>query len=332
MIPHGLTPAGDARAAEIFDLSLKRWQTAKRWNDQPGLRVLSRPDAMRRLYAEEQLTVAKTNADRRDQDKAPLPMPDIPAPGHDLDLLDLEEALLALPKDRQIALTTWKRYRSPSSATRLPAPDHTETGEDLWYRKTIVDWDADRRQHPGGDVGGRPAGSKDSTPKQWASTAAKRARVAELLAAHGTGLTSGQVQEEVGGSLRTAERLLSEARRRAEEQLAEAARKLAEERQLSPEQARLEVGLGTEAERRVTEIRALLEEKGPELTAATAAATLGIGMRQALEALRQVRLDKIRQARAAKVRVTEEWISETFGVKPDIARRLLQDSRTAPRR
>jgi hypothetical protein len=325
VIPHGLTPANDARAAAIFGISTKRWQTSKRWEDQPGLKVLSRDGAMRRLYAEEQLTVAKANADRRDQNKPPLRMPDIPAPGHDLDLLDLEEARLSLPQERQVSDKTWKRYRSPSSKTRLPAPDHTETGEDLWHRKTIADWDADRRQHPGGDVGGRPAGSRDSKPKQWSSTAKKRARAADLLAAHGSDLTAAMIQEEVGGSLRTAERLLAEARRNAAEQLAKQGR-------LTEDQARQEVGLVSGAERRVMQIRALLEEHGPALTASMAAATLGIGVRQALEALREVRLDKIREARAAKVRVTERWIIETFGVKPDLATRLLQDSRTVTRR
>lgn len=324
MIHHGLTPANDARAAAIFGISLKRWQTAKRWEDQPGLRVLSRPGAMRRLYAEEQLTVAKTNADRGDQDKPPLPMPGIPAPGHDLDLLDLEEARLSLPQDRQVSAATWKRYRAPSSPTRLPEPDHTETGEDLWYRKTIADWDANRRQHPGGDVGGRPAGSKDSKPKEWESTARKRAQVAELLTTRGSDLTAADVQEELGGSLRTAERLLTEARRKAAEQLAE-------QDEVPSDEARRRVGLVSEAERRVEQIRALLEEKGPALTASTAAASLGIGMRQATEALRQVRLDKIREARAKKVRVTERWIAETFGVKPDLAQHLLKDSRTTTR-
>ncbi|MFE4832957.1 hypothetical protein [Streptomyces sp. NPDC056672] len=326
MIPHGLTPANDARAAAIFGISPKRWQTAKRWKDQPGLRVLSREDAMRRLYAEEQLTVAKTNADRRDQDKPPLPMPGIPAPGHDLDLLDLDEARLSLPKERQVSSATWTRYRSPSSPTRLPAPDHTETGEDLWFRKTIADWDANRTQHrgPSKGQGGRPAGSKDSKSKEWGSTAKKRARVAELLTAHGSELTAADVQEEFGGSLRTAERLLTEARQKAAEQLAE-------QDDVSPDEARRQVGLISEAERRAEHIRALLEEKGPALTASTAAASLGIGIRQAAEALRQVRLDKIREARAKKVRVTERWIAETFGVKPDLAQYLLKESRTTSR-
>ncbi|WP_432156761.1 hypothetical protein [Streptomyces sp. bgisy153] len=324
MIPHGLTPANDARAAAIFGISAKRWQTAKRWEDQPGLKVLSREGAMRRLYAEEQLEVAKTNADRAEQGKPPLRMPDLPAPGHDLDLLDLEEARLSLPKERQVSPATWKRYRAPSSPTRLPDPDHTETGEDLWYRKTIADWDANRRQHPGGDVGGRPAGSKDSKPKEWGSTAKKRARVAELLTEHGSNLTAAMIQGELGGSLRTAERLLTEARQRVAEQLAE-------QEQLTPDQARERVGLVSEAERRVAQIRELLEEQGSTLTAATAAASLGIGMRQALDALRQARIDKIREARAKKVRVTERWIAETFGVKPDLAQRLLNDSRKTTR-
>ncbi|MER6684540.1 hypothetical protein [Streptomyces olivaceoviridis] len=321
MIPHGLTPANDARAAAIFGISTKRWQTTKRWEGQPGLKVLSREGAMRRLYAEEQLEVAKANADRAEQGKPPLRMPDLPAPGHDLDLLDIEEARLSLPKERQISPASWKRYRSPSSPTRLPDPDHTETGEDLWYRKTIADWDANRRQHPGGDVGGRPAGSKDSKPKEWGSTAKKRARAAELLIEHGSNLTAAMIQEELGGSLRTAERLLTEARQRAAEQLAEQA-------QLTPDQARERVGLVSQAERRVAQIRELLEEQGPALTAATAAATLGIGMRQALDALRQVRIDKIQEARARKVRVTERWIAETFDVNPDVAQRLLEGSLT----
>ncbi|MGW0846787.1 hypothetical protein ACWD26_43075 [Streptomyces sp. NPDC002787] len=326
MIPHGLTPANDARAAAIFGISTKRWQTTKRWEDQPGLKVLSREGAMRRLYAEEQLQVAKTNADRAAQGKPPLRMPDLPAPGHDLDLLDLEEARLSLPKERQISPATWTRYRSPSSKTRLPDPDHTETGEDLWYRKTIADWDASRTQHrgPSKGHGGRPAGSKDSKPKAWGSTAKKRARVAELLDANGSDLTAAMVQEELGGSLRTAERLLTEARQRAAEQLAE-------QEQLTPDQARERVGLVSGAERRVAQIRELLDEQGSALTASTAAATLGIGMRQALDALRQVRIDKIREARAEKVRVTEGWIAETFGVKPDVAQRLLKDSRTVTR-
>ena len=74
-----------------------------------------------------------------------------------------------------------------------------------------------------------------------------------------------------------------------------------------------------------------MAHRGREPPAAPAAATLGIGMRQALDALRQARIDKIREARAKKVRVTERWIAETFGVKPDLAQRLLKDSRKTTR-
>lgn len=331
MIPYGLTPANDQRAAQIFGIALKTWQDKQRWKDIPGLRILSREDAARRLYAEEQLQVARTNADLEADGKPALPLPPIPAAGHDLDLLDLEEARLSLPEKRQIKPASWKAYRY-GDKTKLPEPDHTEAGVDLWYRKTIADWDTDRPQHRGTPKGhgGRPVGSKASYRWQHgADTAAgrKRARVAELLADHGSELTPAQVQEDLGTSLRHAERLLQDAREQAAERL------LSERGELDPEEARRKVGLfpRSEANERVSRIRALLDEQGTTLTGPAVAAHLGIGMRQADEALRQVRLDTIRERRAEQGRVTARWIADTFGVKPDVAERLLTDSRSGTR-
>ncbi len=334
VIPHGLTPATDQRAAEIFGLALKTWQSKRRWESIPGLKLLNREGAARRLYAEENLQAAKTNADLQAAGKPPLPMPPIPAAGHDLDLLDLEEARLSLPEDRQVTDKTWKSY-AVGTKTRLPEPDHTETGTNLWYRKTIRDWENNRlrkgAEPPSGQKwpGGRPAGFESELrgKKKGAHTQAgqRRARVAELLAAHGRDLTPEQVQRDLNISLRQAERLLLEAREQAAEQL------LAERSDLAPAEARKEVGLfpRSEAEERAAQVNALLDEKGTTLTASQVAALLGIGMRQADGTLRQVRLDRIRAQRAEKGRATSQWIRETFGVNADVADRLLAESRTS---
>lgn len=336
MIPHGLTPANDQRAAEIFGLALKTWQNKRRWESAPGLKLLNREGAARRLYAEEHLQAAKTNADLQAAGKPPLPIPSIPAAGHDLDLLDLEEARLSLPKDRQVTEKTWKSY-SAGTKTRLPDPDHTGTGTNLWYRKTIRDWENNRlrkgAEPPSGQKwpGGRPAGFESELrgKKKGAHTQAgqRRARVAELLNAHGRDLTPEQVQQDLNISLRQAERLLREAREHAAEQL------LAERNDLSPAEARKEVGLfpRSEAEERAAQVNALFDEKGVTLTASQVAGLLGIGMRQADGTLRQVRLDRIRAQRAEEGRVTAQWIADTFGVNSDVARRLLADSRTSAR-
>ncbi|MET9934075.1 MULTISPECIES: hypothetical protein [unclassified Streptomyces] len=332
MIPHGLTPANDERAAQIFGVALKTWQGKRRWESVPGLKLLNREGAARRLYAEEHLQAARTNADLQAAGKPLLPMPPTPAAGHDLDLLDLEEARLSLPEDRRVTDKTWKSYAA-GTKTNLPDPDHTDAGTNLWYRKTIRDWDANRlrkgAERPDGQKwpGGRPPGSKDSRPKQYGPetlAGRRRARTAELLAAQGKDLTPEQVEQDLGISLRQAERLLLKAREHAAEQL------LAERGDLDPAEARTEVGLypRSEAERRITQTDALLKEKGAALTAPEAAAALGIGMRQANEALRQVRLDRIRAQRAEKGRVTARWICDTFGVRADVADRLLEDSRT----
>ncbi|MFC9818011.1 hypothetical protein ACFVJM_38850 [Streptomyces virginiae] len=333
MIPHGLTPANDERAAQVFGLALKTWQGKRRWESVPGLTLLNREGAARRLYAEENLQAAKTNVDLQAAGKPPLTMPPIPAAGHDLDLLDLEEARLSLPKDRQVTEKTWKSY-AVGAKTSLPNPDHTKAGTNLWYRKTIQDWDNNRLRRgaelPSGQKwpGGRPAGfeSEIRGKKKGAHTQAgqRRARVADLLTAHGRDLTSEQVQQDLNISLRQAERLLREAREHAAEQL------LAERNDLAPAQARKEVGLfpRSEADERAAQVNTLLDEKGATLTAPQVAAMLGIGMRQADGTLRQVRLDRIRTQRAEKRRVTSQWIGDTFGVNSDVADRLLADSRT----
>ena len=109
MIPHGVTPADDQIAADIFGVSVGYWQDTKHWEEIRGLKLLNREGSRRRLYQKEQLLAARAEA-RRKRAKAVN-----------------EQPRYDLPPCRQASTpTTCSTWRSPStpsprtSASRCP--------------------------------------------------------------------------------------------------------------------------------------------------------------------------------------------------------------------
>ncbi|MEJ8657601.1 hypothetical protein [Streptomyces sp. MS1.AVA.4] len=81
-----------------------------------------------------------------------------------------------------------------------------------WYRRTILDWDANRAGAGAG--AGRPKGSKDSRPRDRAADPrlsradARKDRVQAMLA-HDPRITAAAVAEAEGISVRQAHRIIN---------------------------------------------------------------------------------------------------------------------------
>ncbi|MGD9486058.1 hypothetical protein WDH52_22900 [Streptomyces sp. TRM70308] len=230
MIPNGVTPADDQTAADIWGWTLGHWRDTKHWKKIPGL-VLLREGGHRRgrVFSREQLLAAHTEEERAKKlnvlpayDLPPVPAADDPNRGADPDdLLDLEEALHALPKERRVALSTWKTYRY-GDKTRLPEPDVVLGGKtvdgqivggiELWRRRTILEWDANRPARGGPKGRGRPAGSKDRAPRAGTKQGEERRQEVRRLLAENNRLTAKALAEATGVHPVHAERLLREAR------------------------------------------------------------------------------------------------------------------------
>ncbi|WP_330269885.1 hypothetical protein [Streptomyces griseorubiginosus] len=224
MIPNGVTPADDQTAADIFGVSVGYWQDTKHWQKISGLQLLNRTGSRRRLYSKEQLEAARLAEARAKQanEQPRYDLPPVPAGEHPDDLLDLEEALYALPEERRVALSTWKTYKY-GDKTRLPAPDFNlggqevdgeiVGGEDFWRRQTILDWDANRPGRGSQPGRGRKPGSKNRAPRQPTPQAEeRRQRARVLLDEQPTAVTAKVLAEDLGVHPVHAERLLRAAR------------------------------------------------------------------------------------------------------------------------
>jgi hypothetical protein len=216
MIPPGITPADDAMAADIFGITVGTWRDSKRWEKIPGLKLLNRDGSRRRIYSKAQLLAAAVEQERAKavNEMPNYDLPPVPAGGDLDDLLDLEESLLALPESRRVTLLTWKGYRY-GDKTRLPDPDFNFGGEDLWRRRTILDWDKDR-PGPGSEKGrGRKVGSKDKQPRHTVSQVKAQERLnraRQLVDENASQVTAKSLAEDLGVHPVHAERLLREAR------------------------------------------------------------------------------------------------------------------------
>ncbi|GAA3861850.1 hypothetical protein [Streptomyces sedi] len=200
MIPAGRTPADSARAAQLLGVSLGTFRNRRAWERLP--RIVSRPGARQRIWDEEQLVAAVEG----------WPVPPLPDAPHPDDLLDLEEARLALPEERRPTAATWASYVSTG---RGPEPDEFVFGVPHFRRRTLPAWLAAR---PGrGAGGGRPEGARDSRPRDRSGdprhrrAEERRERVRELLV-EGRWPRPEQLAEELSVSRRQAERLVAQAR------------------------------------------------------------------------------------------------------------------------
>ncbi|MBO8189898.1 hypothetical protein [Streptomyces spirodelae] len=225
MIPNGVTPADDQTAADIWGVSVGYWRDTKHWQKIRGLKLLNRKGSRRRIYSKEQLLAAHAEEERakavNEQPKYDLP----PVPAgeqHPDDLLDLEEALYALPEERRVTLSTWKTYKY-GDKTRLPAPDfnlggqevdgEVVGGEDFWRRRTILDWDANRPGRGSQPGRGRKVGSKNKAPRRpTAQALERRQRARIMLDEEPTAVTAKVLAERLGVHPVHAERLLRSAR------------------------------------------------------------------------------------------------------------------------
>ncbi|GHH25661.1 hypothetical protein [Streptomyces rubradiris] len=230
MIPNGVTPADDNMAADIWGWSVGYWRDRKHWEDIPGL-VLLRAGGHRRsrIFSKEQLIAAHVEEQRaKAQNVLPkYELPPVPTGEHPDDLLDLEEALQALPEHRRVSMVTWKTYRY-GNKTRLPDPDLPNFGAreidgkdvggtDFWRRRTILEWDANRPER-GGPPGrsGRKPGSKDKQPRHTITQVRAQknlALVRSMLDSKGANIVTAQtVADFLGIHPGHAERVLREAR------------------------------------------------------------------------------------------------------------------------
>ncbi|MFD5610513.1 helix-turn-helix domain-containing protein [Kitasatospora sp. NPDC127060] len=245
--------------------------------------------------------------------------------GHEL--LSLEEARMAVPKDRRPTYKTWESYyagvkaaNNPAYAstkrTRLPDPDRTFYGVDFWFRSTIELWNTEGR-NPVGGVKGQAA------PADWearldaarqaasARTAERRAQVNKLYEEN-PGMTVAEIADTVGVHPRTAFRYLQEVS--------------------GPSSID-----GEETESRRTAVRELAEAN-PGISGGEVARRLGIGHTTANRYLNELGRqdarpeDKAaeRRARAAQLLqenpgLTDEDLAEQLGVTPETAAAYRRD-------
>ncbi|MQS17510.1 hypothetical protein F7Q99_36325 [Streptomyces kaniharaensis] len=124
--------------------------------------------------------------------------------GHDL--LDLEEARMAIPEDRRPTESTMHSYYTGHKGTSLPEPDRTFAGKDHWFRDTIVEWNRSGRRGRGSGAGGRPAGATGGwTPRSPRNlAAAERRRQAVQLRADDASMPIARIADVLGISERQA--------------------------------------------------------------------------------------------------------------------------------
>ncbi|MFB6670650.1 hypothetical protein [Streptomyces parvus] len=342
MIPYGVTPADDQMAADIFGVSLGYWRDKKMWKTIPGLRLLSPPGARRRVFSKQQLLVAQQQRERaKALNQVPkYDLPPVPAGEDPRDLLNLQEARLALPEDQRVTLDTWKGYRY-GSKTRLPDPDDTVGGkesdngaivggEDFWRRQTILDWN-DNRSGPGNPKG-RPTGSKNARPRAADhETEERRHRAAQLFQGDHR-LRSKDLADDLGVHAVHAERILRDLR------LEELANLLVERPGMTVAEVQNEFGVAhtshtqkliSDAQRH-QQARQLLRDQ-PDLTAQELAEEVAVDLDEAARILRAVLLERdrfqVQQTRLllqkAPSQVTPEQLADHLDVPRDQAVKLL---------
>lgn len=309
MIPAGITPADDVKAAEIFGIGVGHWRDTKRWTTIRGLQLLNRKDARRRIFSLQQLRAAKAEEERAAavNELPKYNLPPVPTEESPRDLLDLVEARLALPKERRPTPSTWSTYRF-GTKTKLPEPDVTINGEGFWYRQTILDWDANRPGRGSVPGRGRHVGAKDKQPRRRGATAARRKeRVRELLDERGSGLTAAEVQADLGISEGHASRLLKD--------------------------APAKQGVNTTAkpaDARLKRVRELLNDRGPNLTVDDVRAGLGTGKELSRELLHAARAQKVRELLHDQPRLTTDDVKAALGLNVTAhAQKLLDEVRAA---
>lgn len=199
MIRAGRSAVDLAAYTELFGGRASKQEIRKAIEDGPA--PIGTNKVRNRLWDSEQ---AASNADG----EPPAQWPELPAEDSPDDLLDETEAAVALVMDRSL----WIRYAKLPVYPR-PAPDAEIGGQSHWYRRTLMEWKANR---PGSGTGaGRPPGHhtrrKDGVWTQFGPQAV------ELLRAQ-RDLRPADLQERFEISPDRARRLLAEARAEIEDQ------------------------------------------------------------------------------------------------------------------
>ncbi|MGF1432393.1 hypothetical protein [Kitasatospora sp. LaBMicrA B282] len=134
------------------------------------------------------------------------------------DLLDVEEARLAIPVERRPTASSWRTYtaaKADATKTAGPRPDTVIFGVRFYKRSTIRRWDREERFLRGEkSTGGRPAGIKEAAPRPRNAernliAEQRRERVRAMLHVD-PGLTAQQVGTELGVSREWGRKLLAE--------------------------------------------------------------------------------------------------------------------------
>ncbi|MEZ0092523.1 hypothetical protein [Streptacidiphilus sp. EB129] len=223
MIPAGVTPADSAFAAKLQGISVATFRRHKAWEQLPP--VLSRKDAKVRIWSQEQLlaahagepipplprqlTVEEMSEEQRAAVEAGEAVPTAPDPD---DLLDYEEARLALPAERRPAPVTWRGYILYGTGP-TPRPQDEHFGVPHWRRGALAEWNAQRRGR-GGGPGRQGAPDKNGRvlkAERWTIAEQRRERAAQMLAEQPE-LRAETLAQELGVTQRHAERLLAQAR------------------------------------------------------------------------------------------------------------------------
>ena len=222
MIPHGVTPADDQIAADIFGVSVGYWQDTKHWEQIRGLKLLNREGSRRRLYSKEQLLAARAEEERakavNEQPRYDLPRcrrrstpatcstwrsPFTPFPRTSASRWPRGRATGTAPRRAFLTPTSTsvaRRWTARSSAVRTSGAGRpSSTG-----RPTVAAEATPRGVRPGR----KEAQSRPPNPQ--AEERKERAR--QLLAEHPTTLTAKMLGEDLGVHPVHAERLLRAAR------------------------------------------------------------------------------------------------------------------------
>ncbi|WP_331727397.1 hypothetical protein OG871_40320 (plasmid) [Kitasatospora sp. NBC_00374] len=267
--------------------------------------------------------------------------------GHEL--LGLEEARLAVPKERRLEKSTWESYYR-GSKTQLPDPDRTFYGVDFWFRATIERWNAEERRRVGAPKGfGRPKGSTGGwTPRSEAAqelvrVSAERRALANAMYERERipPYTPAEIADEIGVSERTVHRYLQEVMgprtdENATKNMREAVRTLAEENPgISGGEVARRLGIGhTTANTHLNELgrgdarpeaqaagrrakAAKLLQENPDLTDADLAQELGVSA----ETAASYRRDPSEPAGPTKRQEAEQRLARTkklLGKNPDL--------------
>jgi AraC-like DNA-binding protein len=194
VIPYGSKPVGIDRAAEMLGKSPGTLRNTRIWEK---VRTLNRPGArVTHIFDEADVAAYRDGT----------PPPPRPAP-HPRDLLDIEEARLAIPEERRPTEKTWRTYVYATDKDGIgPPADERVEGVSHWYRETIAAW----ASRPDGRH--RTKGSRNKAPIVREGAVRNAARVAELLEADPS-VTPAQVAADLGLSERQAERYLAAAGR-----------------------------------------------------------------------------------------------------------------------